>query len=106
MRKLSYMGMMAVVGATGVAQAAEFGDVKGQVVFAGATVPKQAPLIVNKDQQACLAKGPILNEELVVNEKNKGIHWVFVWITDAAGNKPPMNPAMAKPDKKEVELDQ
>jgi hypothetical protein len=106
MRKLSYMGMMALVGVAGVANAAEWSDVKGQVVFAGANVPKQAPLNVTKDQQACLAKGPILNEELVVNPKNKGVANVFVWITTADGGKPPINPAMAKPAKPAEDLDQ
>jgi len=116
MRKLSYVGTVVLVGGVlaialsgrpaNAAGDDKWSDVKGQVVFAGANVPKQAPLNVNKDQQACLAKGPILNEEVVVNPQNKGVANVFVWITDASGAKPPMNPALAKPAKPTVELDQ
>src|SRR5947209_19627077 len=71
--------------------------IKGQIVYAGAQAPQQQPLNVTKDQQACLAKGPILNEELVVNKSNNGIENVFVWITSESGGKPQINPALAKP---------
>jgi plastocyanin len=84
----------------------KWATVKGQVVFVGANVPARPPLNVNKDQQACLAKGPILSEEVVVNPDNKGVANVFVWITAADGGKPPINPAMAKPDRPTVEIDQ
>ena len=114
MQKLSYAGLAALAACLGIlvtsADARQAGkwatDVKGQVVWAGATVPTQAQLNVTKDPQACLAKGPILNEEVVVNPKDKGVANVFVWITTATGGKPPINPAYAKPAKPQVELDQ
>jgi hypothetical protein len=108
MRNLSYAGLaLAALGfAVSTGFARDGATVKGTVVWAGPAVPAQAPLAVTKDQQACLAKGPILNEEVVVNPTNKGMANVFVWITDANGGKPPVPTALAKPKVKEVELDQ
>jgi hypothetical protein len=105
---LSYVGLSAMMALwmTAPAMSAEGATVKGTVVWAGGDVPKQAPLNVNKDQQACLAKGPILNEEVVVNPSDKGVANVFVWITTSAGGKPPVPAALAKPAKPSVELDQ
>lgn len=106
MRRLCYAGLAAVVvmGMAVPAVRAQGGaTIKGQVVWAGSDVPKQAPVNVNKDQAACLAKGPILNEEVVVNPSNKGVENVFVWITKTDGTKPPGG---AKPAKPSVELDQ
>jgi hypothetical protein len=116
MQRLSNVGLMALLGgavligqiAGAPARAADDkgGTVKGHVVWAGANVPEQKPLNVIKDQQACLAKGPILDESVVVNKDNKGMANVFVWITSSTGGKPPVPASMAKPEKKEVELDQ
>jgi len=114
MRKLSYGGLAAlaafgllVASADAKQGGGKWADsVKGQVVWAGGTIPPRPKLNITKDQQACLAKGPLLSEEVVVNPESKGVENVFVWITDANGGKPPINPSMAKPDKKEVDLDQ
>jgi plastocyanin len=107
MRRLSYVGLTAVaaVGLMVPCVRAQ-GTVKGTVVWAGPAVPARAPLAVNKDQQACLAKGPILSEEVVVNKDNNGMANVFVWITAADGGKPPVPAAMAKPKETKVEIDQ
>src|SRR5205823_3249722 len=117
MRKLSYVGLTALVGgivlAGLTARSASAADkdgkwvtVKGQVVFAGANLPARPKLNVTKDQDHCLSKGPVLGEELVVNPDSKGVKNVFVWITDANGGKPPIAPDLAKPPAKPVELDQ
>jgi hypothetical protein len=110
MWKLSCKGLtallVAVTGLTARPADAADGTIKGQVVFAGATVPAQQPLNVNKNQAECLAKGPVLGEELVVNKDNKGVKNVFVWITATDGGKPPVPAALAKPAVKEVYLDQ
>jgi len=86
------------------------GSIKGQVVFQG-TVPERVKLDVNKDQQACLAKGAILSDEWVVNPKNKGVKWAVVWLAadnnlKAPAKKMPVNPALAKPKSATVEMDQ
>jgi hypothetical protein len=112
MRRLSCMGFLVVaVAAVSVmarpANAADdkWGTIKGQVVFPG-DPPAAKPLAIVKDQAACLAKGPILSEELVVNPSNKGVKNVFVWITTADGKKPPIAPALVAIKGKEVSLDQ
>jgi hypothetical protein len=60
---------------------ASWSTVKGQVVFpAGAPVPERKALVVSQDMAHCLSKGPILDETLIVNPKNKGIKNVVVWL--------------------------
>jgi len=109
MRKLSYAGLTALAALGLIVPAAHARDgatVKDQVIWAGPAVQERTKLDVNKDQQACLAKGPILSEEVVVNPANKGMANVFVWITDANGGKPPVPAALAKPKQTKVEIDQ
>ncbi|HEX4610669.1 MAG TPA: hypothetical protein VH092_20935 [Urbifossiella sp.] len=60
---------------------AGWATVKGQIVFPAAVpIPVRAPLNVNQDKAHCLSKGPILDESLVVNPKNRGIKNVVVWL--------------------------
>jgi hypothetical protein len=114
MRNLSYAGLFALAGglvvAVTTAEARQGGQwatsVKGQVIWAGDSVPEPKKLDVNKDQQHCLSKGPVVSEEVVVNPTNKGMKNVFVWITTDAGTKPPINPAQAQIKDKEVSIDQ
>ena len=55
--------------------------IKGQVTFpAGKDLPKRAPLEVTQDKAHCLSKGQILDEALIVNEKNRGVKNVVVWL--------------------------
>ncbi len=63
--------------------------VKGQVVFpADKEIPKRAALKVDgPDKVACLAKGAILDETVLVNPKNRGIKNVVVYLRpDNANN--------------------
>lgn len=89
-----------------------WGTIKGQVVFAGAKAPAPEKANVDKDTGHCLSKGDIYKNNLVVNEKNKGVRWVLVWITDpkpvtpaSAKFIPPVHPSLKTP-KKTVEIDQ
>jgi hypothetical protein len=89
------------------AQNGGWGTVKGQVVYGGANVPEPAKLDVNKDQVHCLAKGPIFSEEWVVNPKNKGVRWAFVWLAPAKGGSPlAIHPNLVKIKDPDVVLDQ
>ncbi len=113
MRKLSYASLVALVGgllivaATADAkQAGKTGTIKGQVVFAGSSIPEPKQLNVTKDQQHCLGKGPIVSEEWVINKNNKGIKNVFVWLTTTSGGSPPVPANLKTPKQKVVELDQ
>jgi hypothetical protein len=78
-----------------------WGTIKGQVIWGGDDIPKQMPIQKvneNKDGPDCLKanKGPILDEVYVVNPKNKGLRWVFVWLAPAKpGQKLPIHPRLA-----------
>jgi hypothetical protein len=85
---------------------ADWATVKGQVVYDG-NPPERKTLDVTKDQGHCLAKGPLLSEEWVVNKENKGVQWTFVWLMP---NNPmaqmPIHPALAQIKNKDVSIDQ
>ena len=89
---------------------AEWGTIKGQVVWAGGAVPKNPPATVDKDTKDCLATGKILQNKFVVNGQNKGVRWVLVWLADPkdatnAKFTPNIHPALRNPPKS-VEIDQ
>ncbi len=95
------------------AQPAGWSTVKGQVVLkAGMPVPARTPLAVNQDKAHCLSKGPILDETLIVNAKNRGIKNVVVWlrpnnvIPKAALAPNEIHPADANRKPAEVVIDQ
>lgn len=90
------------------ADAEGWGTIKGQVVWAGDKVPERAPLKVDKDQNACLKNGPLLDDKLVVNPKNKGVRWAAVYLMNAGGFKKaiPVRPSLKDIKKKVVEIDQ
>jgi hypothetical protein len=76
------------------ASAQGFGTIKGQFVYDGAP-PKRAPLQVTKDQAVCLAKGPLLSEEWVVDGPTKGVRWIAVWVAADMGGKAALNAPLA-----------
>jgi hypothetical protein len=87
-----------------------WGTVTGRVVWAGNDIPKRAPVNLkdNMDGPKCLAaaKGQLLSELWVVNPKNKGVRWVFVWLEPADGGVLPIHPDLAPVPKEPVEIDQ
>lgn len=92
---------------------AGWSTVKGQIVFpAGAAVPERKALDVTQDKAHCLSKGPILDETLIVNPKNKGIKNVVVWLRpddENAKSKLPadqIHPDDAKRKAATVDIDQ
>src|SRR5262245_22757878 len=69
-----------VLSLCGPAQAQQWGTIKGQVVLDG-KIPEREVLKVNKDEKDCLAeKKKLLSEEWVVDEKSKGVKWVYVYL--------------------------
>jgi len=101
------LGIGILIGA-GDDQAA-WGTIKGQVVWSGQAIPerKVVELKDSKDREHCLSKGPILSEELVVNPKNKGVRWAFVWLEPEAGDPPlKVHPKLQAIQKKQLEVDQ
>jgi hypothetical protein len=86
-----------------------WGTVKGRIVLdaAEAPAPKQIPVGGNLNAAQCLANGPLFSDEWVVNKKNLGVRWVFVWMAPAAPDtKLPIHKDLLELKAKEVELDQ
>lgn len=89
-----------------------WGDIKGRVVWGPKDLPEQTPIAAvnnNADKNHCLAKGPVLNEEWVVNSKNRGLRWTFVWLIDSDGNwmtPLPIHPDLKEAPQKAIEIDQ
>jgi hypothetical protein len=90
----------------GKVKADEWGTIRGQVVFAGATMPQPKQLDVNKDQDHCLEKGPLFSEELVVNPANKGVRYAVVFLKAPKGETLPIHPSLKEPNPQEAVLDQ
>jgi hypothetical protein len=88
--------------------AKDWGTIKGQVVYGGATVPEPKEITIDKDQGHCLEKGKLYSEDWVINKDNKGVRWVFVWLTTEpkSDKKLPVHPSLKDITVKEVELDQ
>jgi len=87
--------------------ASEWGTLKGRIVFGGEQIPQPVQINVDKDQAACLANGPLFSEELVVNAKNRGVRWVFVWLIPDPGNGPlKIHPSLVQVKDKQVTIDQ
>jgi hypothetical protein len=81
-----------------------WGGVKGSVVWSEAEIPKRVEIQSvkeNQDKNHCLEKGPLLSEQWVVNEKNKGMRWMIVFLAPdpASGQKE----LPVHPDRKKVE---
>ena len=58
-----------------------WGTVKGQIVWGGHKLPAREREVVDKDKEHCLEKGSIISEKWVIHPENKGVRWVFVWLT-------------------------
>jgi hypothetical protein len=85
----------------------DWGTVKGRIVWGGDTIPKREFVTIDQDPKHCKSEGPIARENLVINTKNKGMRWVFVWLApQQAGQKLPIHPNLEKITVKEVVMDQ
>ena len=86
MRLLSSLCCCALIAASVIAQEPKAAEktwvtIKGQVVFpSDKPIPKQLPLNVGANNPACLVKGPILDEAILVHPKNRGIKNVVVFL--------------------------
>jgi hypothetical protein len=84
-----------------------WGNVKGQIVLDAAAAPEPAALAVTKDQNVCLAKGPLTSEDLIVNKTNLGVKNVFVWLMPVNEAKPlAVHPDLKDIKQQTVEVDQ
>src|SRR5262249_26029613 len=90
---------------------AQWATIKGQIVWSG-EVPKQPKITPTANADVCAKDKMPLEEDYLVNPKNKGVKNVFVWIrpTGLAKDDPfpkdKINPALAKPPAAAAEIDQ
>jgi hypothetical protein len=86
----------------------DWGTIKGVVTYDPTKpIPERTKLNVTKDQGHCLADGPILSEDWVVNAKNRGVRDVFIWLEPAEkGGTLPVHPSLASSKNKQVVVDQ
>jgi hypothetical protein len=93
-------------------QGGGWGHIKGRVVWGPKDIPTQLPIDAvkkNADQAHCLSKGPVLSEQWVVNAKNRGLQWTFVWLINANSKDKtplPVDPALHKITDLKVMVDQ
>lgn len=107
MRRVRLLAVAAGLAAVGLVslpadarQAGQWATVKGQVVLPeGKPIPERKKLEVSQDKDHCLSKGPLLDESVVVNPKNRGIKNVVVWLRpDNMNVKQGFEPAQIHPD--------
>jgi hypothetical protein len=103
------VGCLSLFPGTGSSQGKDggWGTIKGRIVWGGKDIPPRPKIDVKQDQAHCLEKGPLYDENLVVNPKDQGIKWVFVWLApEGANGALPIHPDLKTPKEKAVELDQ
>jgi hypothetical protein len=73
---------------------AQWGDIKGRVVWGPKDIPVQMPIAAvntNADKAQCLKHGDVLDENWVVNKKSRGLQWSILWlINDDPKDKTPL----------------
>jgi plastocyanin len=101
------LAVVAILAAVPAVRADGWGTVKGQVLWSG-DIPAAEQLKVDKDQPACLAHGPLLAQNYVIDPKSKGVRWVIVWLADPKNPTKalPIAPSLKEVKPKKVELDQ
>ena len=81
---------------------AQWATIKGTVVYpAAVALPIAKPVNVTTDQAHCLSKGPLVDDTIEVNKKNRGLKNVFVYLkaaTDAAEGAPTFAAEVIHPD--------
>jgi hypothetical protein len=90
-------------------QNGNWGTVKGQIILDADVVPEPVKINVDKDQNHCLNKGPLFRDDKVINPKNKGIQWTFVWLAPEGKGAPLKNqihPDLQQIKNKQVTIDQ
>ncbi len=84
-------------------------SLKGQIVWPeGKDIPKREEITqvkANQDKKACLKNGPLFSEEWVINPKNRGVRWTFVWLKPLNGSMP-IHPDLKKIKDPQVSMDQ
>jgi hypothetical protein len=94
------------------AQGNQWGNIKGRITWGGKDIPKQQPIAAvntSPDKAACHKDGNVVvDEKWVVNPKNKGLRWTFVWLAneDVKNKDLPIHPSLKAPKADKVVMDQ
>jgi hypothetical protein len=86
-----------------------WGDIKGSIIWGGDKIPERQPLDLkqNPDKAVCLKNGDLLDETWVVNPKNKGLRYTFVWLEAKDKEaKVPIHPSLQDIKDKKIIMDQ
>jgi hypothetical protein len=86
------------------AQGMQWGTIKGRIVWGGAQLPERKEITITVNPEHCLKdnmtadpkKGTILEENLIVSPKTKGLKNVLVYIYVPDGEKIAIHPSMQK----------
>lgn len=113
MRRLSLaLGLVFLLASSAVAQD-KWGTIKGRIIWGEEKIPQRDDLtpIIQKNPAAamCLKDGKVLSDAVVINEKNHGMRWVMLWLSD--GNpmlkkKINIHPKLKDADKEPLVIDQ
>lgn len=76
-----------------VAAQESWGTVRGRFLWAGA-IPQPQPLVIERDAEICGTRG-LADESLLVNENNRGIRNVVIWLESRSAV--PIHPELAVP---------
>jgi hypothetical protein len=87
----------------------EYGSIKGRLVWGGANAPAAKVLVEQgkaaKDPEVCGKEAPVVNHELAVDPKTRGVAYGFVYLIKPKGANPEAVKALLAKSPK-VELDQ
>jgi hypothetical protein len=96
-----------------VAQDGKWATIKGRIIWGGDKIPERQKIAIpdaNADKQVCTKDGDIYDEKWVVNPKNKGLRYTFVWLAPADPKDKtatlPIHPDLKEPKNKDVIIDQ
>lgn len=80
----------------------QWGDIKGQVVWTGDKIP--VPNVVKNN--GCPCAKPVVNNDLIINPKNKGVENAVVWLADPNGKALPIHEDLKAIPAKAAVIDQ
>ena len=86
-----------------------WGTITGRITWGGDAIPPrpQLDLKMHADEKFCEKDGKIMDEEWIVDPKNKGLKNAFIWLEPKAkGEKLPIHPDLEKVEATPLEIDQ
>lgn len=99
-----FQGLLWGANAQAQPHGAGWGDLSGRFVYGGEP-PERQPLKITKDKNYC-GKCKLLEEELIVNRKTKGLANVVVWLyASPRGPQPPVHESYKATEEARVTLD-